>query len=392
MKSSPVEVSFDTSSLLDECHLDVHDLLPEDSACSPTKKSGHAFGSIQLLSATPTPDLLCGMSLMTSDLFQATYHLRNSASSGDLLEGRPLHNDKIEKLLDLLKEGNDDFELDDQLRTRVFKGRFSRRTDPLDGDLDSYLHTKLHNDNKENVSPEPSKKRKDGSALRPAKRHKGASTVLQALPNASNMAHSTNISNNTCNNTIGNSTAEKGHKKRLSQKQALQSLLIPQLLLQPLQLQPTQPLQLQSSLPALRSPNRICMPKSSRIVKPQHLVLKPLNKLDIYLVDSLTGLVNDATQFGTELNASNCEGFPMPEDINEIVQIPTNETVPSSEQQKMALIKAYHSTRVVTLPSDSSYRGFYNKREFDEYVRMGKTEAKAHEEKRRVRWAEDLEW
>jgi len=134
------------------------------------------------------------------------------------------------------------------------------------------------------------------------------------------------------------------------------------------------------------------MPKSSRIVKPQHLVLKPLNKLDIYLVDSLTGLVNDATQFGTELNASNCEGFPMPEDVNEIVQIPTNETVPSSEQQKMALIKAYHSTRVVTLPSDSSYRGFYNKREFDEYVRMGKTEAKAHEEKRRVRWAEDLEW
>lgn len=388
MKSSPVEVSFDTSSLLDDCHLDVHDLLP-DQPCSPTKRLGHAFGSIEPLSATTTPDLLCGFSLASSGLFQATHHLRHSASTGDLLDAaRPLHNDKIEKLLELLREANDDMELDDQLRTRVFKGRFSRLADPLGlgdslyGDLESYLHTKSHNykdnDNKENVAPEPSKKRKDASVPRPSKRQKSAIPVLQALPNAANTGNSIISSNTT--KTTSNINTIKGQSGRL---QPLQ--------LQPLQLQPLHPLHPPAAVAVARSPHRICVPQS-RFVKPQPLVLRPLDKLDIYMVESLTGLVNDATQFGTELNASNCEGFPMPEDINEIVQIPTNETVASSEQQKMALIKAYHSKRVGSPSGDSSYRGFYSKKEFDEYVRMGKTQVKVYEEKRRVRWADDLEW
>lgn len=291
----------------------------------------------------------------------------------DASGGSLLHNDKINKLLELLKEANGDLELDDQLRTRVFRGRFSRRVDPLHGDLDSYLDTKDHDDNKENVAPEPSKKRKDSSVRRPSKKNKSAIPVLQALPNAGN----------TANSTKATSSSEKGRNLRLP-------LIYP---LQPLQIDgfPTLQMRAPATLAGSRSPHRICIPKSSRIVKPQQLVLRPLTKLDIYLVDSLTGLVNDATQFGTELNASNCEGFPMPEDVNEIVQIPTNETVGPSEQQKMALIKAYHSTRMGSL-GDSSYRGFYSKKEFDEYVRLGKTQVKVYEEKRRVRWADDLEW
>lgn len=385
MKSSPVEVSFDTSSLLDDCHLDVHDLLP-DQPCSPTKRLGHAFGSIEPLSATTTPDLLCGFSLATNGLFQATHHLRQTASTGNLLDAdRPLHNDKIDKLLELLREANDDMELDDQLRTRVFKGRFSRLADSLHGDLESYLHTKPHNDNKENVAPEPSKKRKDASVPRPSKRQKSAIPALQALPNAANTSNSnsttkTSNSSNTTK-TTSNNTIEKGQSPRLQLTRPLQ----------PLQLQPLHPLHPPTAVAVARSPHRICVPQS-RFVKPQPLVLRPLNKLDIYVVESLTGLVNDATQFGTELNASNCEGFPMPEDINEIVQIPTNETIPSSEQQKMALIKAYHSKRVGSPLVDSSSRGFYSKKEFDEYVSMGKTQVKVYEEKRRVRWADDLEW
>lgn len=85
------------------------------------------------------------------------------------------------------------------------------------------------------------------------------------------------------------------------------------------------------------SPNRICTPNHTGIDAPFKPSLKYQNSpFNIYLVDSLTGLINDATQFGTELNASNCEGFPLPEHVNEIVQIPTNEESqkPASKKQK----------------------------------------------------------
>lgn len=343
MKSSPVEVSFDTSGLLDEYQLSATDLLPDYDVASPIKKRGHEFESIQHLSPSTTPDLLCGFSLASNELFQVTQNLRKGPH--DTIDvDRPLHNDKIEKLLESLRENNADFELDDQLRTRVFRGRFSRRQDPLDAELDSYLQQHnpklppVSNDNKENVAPlEPLKKRlKDGVARSNKRQKRSSIPVLQALPTLSN-------------------TDRK-------------------------------------EMPLLRSPRRICVPKLTRLMKPQPLVLKPLKDIDIFLVDSLTGLVNDATQFGTELNASNCEGFPMPEDVNEIVQIPTNESVPPSSQQKMALIKAFHSMRATPAIGDSSYRGFYSKKELDEYKSKGKTQMKVFTEKRNVRWADDLEW
>lgn len=364
MTSSPVEAPpFDASALLQDCHLDAADLLADsDLGSSPTKRVGHVFETVQPLRQSTIPDLHCEFSLASSELFQITHHLRRLASNNELLgPDESLHNDKINKLLEQLRDGNDSFELDDQLRTRVFRGRFSRRPDPLDVDLDSYLRDNktqlapVHNENKENVAPvEPLKKRHtDAGPLRPAKRQKRtAIPVLQAVPNMANMDVSA---------------------QRSPLRAGKTTMATP-------------------TPPPVRSPHRICVPKSSKLNRLQPLVLKPLDGLDIFLVDSLTGLINDATQFGTELNASNCEGFPLPEDINEIVQIPTNESVPSSAQQKMALIRAFKSARLAPPHTDNSYRGFYTKREFDEFRSLGKTQVKQPGHKSRVRWADELEW
>lgn len=313
---------FDTSNLLDcDDYLD-EDILDADFDASPTKKKKHTTAAFEPLGRTPD------LRFQSNELFQMTHHLHEGHEK--------LHNDKIEKLLSQL---NHDYELDDQLRTRVFKGRFRRNTplDALDLHLNSYLREKpVDNDNKENISPEPLKIRKDGP--RKAKKKRTGIPVLQPLHNILNL-----------------SSPEK----------------------------------------PVRSPARICVPRRTGPGKP---CVKALEKqLNIFLVDSLTGLVNDATQFGTELNASNCEGFPMPEDVNEIVQIPTNDTVPLAAQKKMAIIKAFHSTRFPG--GSSSTRGFYSKKEFDEYA-QGKVKVLEEKDKfnveekdkRGVRWADDLEW
>lgn len=115
------------------------------------------------------------------------------------------------------------------------------------------------------------------------------------------------------------------------------------------------------------------------------------------MVESLTGLINDATQFGTELNASNCEGFLMPDNINEIVQIPTNEVGPSAKK-KLAIIKAHHSKRFTDDQSDltksrSGSPGFYLKQEFEKYRELTPpSQVQVHRDKKAVRWADELEW
>lgn len=321
---------FDTSGLLDNdiYNLD-DDIVDYESSSLPIKKHilSAASTSCDALSPDKTPDLRCEH---TNELFQMTNHLRESLEMWD--PEKMLHNDKIEKLLNQLR--NDDFELDDQLRTRVFRGRF-RRSSPLD-ELDLQLNAYLRepqlkeertvNENKENV--EPLGIRKGSNSVNKPKRKRMGIPVLQPLANITNL--------------------EKA-----------------------------------------RSPKRVCVPRRSTPGKP---CLKALDDPNIiYVVDSLTGLVNDATQFGTELNASNCEGFPMPEDINEIVQIPTNDTVPSAAAlKKMAIIKAFHSTRFPSVGADNS-RGFYSKKQFDEY-KNGKLRVFDEAKKKGVQWADDLEW
>lgn len=328
MTSSP-ELSFDASLLADN-QLD-HDLV----AASPLKRTMSASYECPQLSALLVPDLRCH----SSELFQVTHHLRSSHDYAHEKEKFPLHdrhghlhNDKIEKLLGLL--AGTDFELDDQLRTRVFKGRFSKGLDAFDLQLDSYLQSspskkgekRRIDDNKENAVPEPAKK--NGSPKR-RKKPTGIPLLQTELININNAAY---------------------------RKTA--------------------------------SPNRVCVPK--RAAHPGRPSLKFRQDQNIFVVDSLTGSVNDATQFGTELNASNCEGFPMPEDANEIVQIPTNDTVPQSAEQKMAIIKAVHGKRS-TAPAASGARGFYTKREFDDF-RAHRQATAVKSSTKRVQWADELEW
>lgn len=316
-------------NLVDDFLLDPSDILsPDQLSSSPIKLNRPNHNLPPPLGKTTIPELKCDPFSPPNELFQITNHLRKP-------QEHLLHHNKIAKLLNQLQETNDELELDDQVRTRVFKGRFSSQNalDSFDLRLDSFLAEKPApaplDENKENSAvPEPLK-RKLRQPAHGAKRLKRPARVpvLSALPNVMNGAVS-----------------------------------------------------------PVRSPKRICVPK--RQGTPHKPVLKPLNGLNIYLVNSLTGTINDATQFGTELNASNCEGFPLPEDVNEVVQIPTNENGSTCEQ-KMAIIKAFHGTRFPGGANGS--RGFYSKRESEEYRTSGRTLA-ARTGTRRVHWADDLEW
>lgn len=377
MKSSPVEVSFDSSVLLDEYPLCTQDLLdfPESSPC---KKAGNAFDSFESLSALNTPDLL--YKSISSELFQVTNHLRRSGGADD-----GLGHDKIDKLVEQLQATDADLELDAQLRTRVFKNRF-RKADPLDMLLDAYLRTEPKKDKGSNRGcrnprciARGSENCRCGENTESGKDSKGKSKGKSS--------NSNNANNNSCSNinNINNTTYfDKENAPRAQKADAEPPRKRLKTAIPVLQALPT-------NTRLRTSPRRVCVPRRQQPGAPAR---KPLQRLDIFLVDALTGRMGDATQFGTELNASNCEGFPMPEDTNEIVQIPTND---AGAGLKMALIKAFHSLGVGKVPAvggggDSvASGGFYSKQEFDEY-RSGKPHVRVFAEKRHVRWADELEW
>lgn len=359
---SSFDISFNASELLEDHQLDTTDLLlgDDDLVCkSPIKKPAYDTKiPSQSLSSISLPDLACLFlgPLPSNDLFLVTHHLRQEQG---------LKNDKIEKLLLLLQSENSNFELDDQLRTRVFKARASRNAelDSFDIQLDSYLREtapgratspqkrkplvpmKKINENKENSVPalEPSKRKLSDSVRRPPlKKSKSYSSILQS-----------------------------------SKPDNLSNTLVP-------------------GLRDVRfSPQRVCVPKSTSL--PGKPSLKPRENLHIFLVDSLTGSMADATQFGTELNASNCEGFPLPDNIHEVVQIPTNDTVTATSAPKMAIIKAlmgkFRANETKHTVQSKNHKGFYSKREFDELRTQPLPEvAIFNDSEKRVRWADELEW
>lgn len=349
--SCETNISFELSNILDDDDFHINDFSEISLHASPVKRSpktsqdNSPVKPATSLNSTSYPDL----SLLKNELFQVTHHLRSRAH----VEGpdKQLRDDKIEKLLDDLENENNDFELDDQLRTRVFRARLKNQSTPddLDFRLDSYLQDRLvaqlpkrgkrgHDENKENSSAlQPPKKTKLSGKPRP-KRSLSSIPLLQPLSNVTDL----------CSNTQA------------------------------------------------RSPQRICVPRKLAPPRPS---LKQLQKepVQIYMVESLTGLINDATQFGTELNASNCEGFLMPDNINEIVQIPTNEVGPSAKK-KLAIIKAHHSKRFTDDQSDltksrSGSPGFYLKQEFEKYRELTPpSQVQVHRDKKAVRWADELEW
>ncbi|PSK41136.1 hypothetical protein C7M61_000808 [Candidozyma pseudohaemuli] len=340
--------TFDTSNILDDDDLQINDFNEIPLHASPVKRPSKApydtspSKSPAFLNMNSFPDLRT----LPNELFQVTHHLR----SRELLD-KPLKNDKIEKLLSELEENNSDFELDDQLRTRVFRGRLRKQpSDSLDMKLDSFLDDSSTNGfSQQRVAKRFNDENKENS-LRPSK------------------------------------------KPRLSDRPRRSMSSIPSL-------QPLSNITDTNSRSPNRSPQRICVPRRRRPLRPCLKELLLRLPIQIFMVESLTGLVNDATQFGTELNASNCEGFLMPDNVNEIVQIPTNEVGPLAKK-KLAIIKAHHSKRFCeNRPEESKQEenssGFYLKREFEEYKApkaQRQLQVQVHRDSKAVRWADELEW
>lgn len=391
---------------------------------SPLKKDIHSTKGISICEhdkiSLDTPNLFLRPNanennIIANELFQVTNCLRSQTQSelsdmfgtqddeyDDLFYGKRLNNDKIDKLvndLGLKNQGDEiDFELDDQVRTGIFKGRFKKNqyivdnnnnNDDIDELLTGYLGNNTHvlNDNKENLTPYPdplktirnkntNSIKKSNKVFFKAPRRNG--TSKSSIPVLKPLSNVTNIELKKSNNEFV-----------VRKDNAI-------------------------------SPKRVCTPNHSGGLMPSRPSIKyqkPL--LNIYLVDSLTGHINDATQFGTELNASNCEGFPLPENANEIVQIPTNDDsqVPSAKknQQKMAIIKAfqnkYFSPNNNEAVSFGKRPGFYNREELEIYKQNlplqsssgvqvinqvpsenKQISAKTKLSKPKVKWADNLEW
>lgn len=444
----------------DDFRLDLHNLLDEDSVIpipnedsiqqsdapeysgdpcklgvtSPIKKKNHPMKGIakskQHKLSLDSPNLFLtpnmnDTNIVANELFQVTNNIRSGSlnqhsdifglandENDDLFYGKRLNNDKINKLVNELglrnRSDEIDFELDDQLRTGIFKGRFKKsqynmdnNKDDIDLLLTDYLDNgaPVPNENKENLTPYPDPlktiRNKDTNSIKKSNKvffkaprrpaySKSSIPVLKPLSNVTNIE------------------LKKPYNEFVVRKDST------------------------------ISPKRLCIPNNTSDIvpsKPSIKYQKPL--LNIYLVDSLTGHINDATQFGTELNASNCEGFPLPEHVNEIVQIPTNDESQKSttkkQKQKMAIIKAfqnkYYSTNKPTTKVTGKRPGFYNKEEFENYkhslsqqntsdvqvinqasISQTQSSADSVDDKHnsapnktnsvnsRVRWADELEW
>lgn len=278
-----------------------------------------------------------------------------------------LRNNKIEKLLyQLNDETEGDYEMDSQVRSGVLTNRFLNRSyDAFDLHLDKFLQdpngrkdlrslssSLLFNENKENLSSlvKPSKRKLIDSRINSPFRKRRSTPPLP----------SSSIANGILPASMVNSGPHPVIQSSASKK-VLET-----------------------------SPHRICVPQCVKL--PKQSAIKFRKNCSIFLVDSLTGSVSDATQFGTELNSSNCEGFPLPDDINEVVQIPTNVTGPGTSPPKMAIIKAVYSRRLWKKEQTSEKVGFYSKKEFEEVKLRRGLQMTIFNDTKKVRWADDLEW
>lgn len=296
----------------------------------------------------------------TNELFDATNNLivqqRRITSTQNL---QNLHDCKVippdQKFLGCV-EWNQmeevDFELDDVTRTRVFNNRFKRPIDEINPELNEYF--RIHqNENKENLT-KPFKVTKKTPAL----------TRRKSLP----LVETNNIQKRT---------------------------------LLPFKKPPTKV--------ATRSiPEGVCQPRHQSLTPSKSCL--SIEDAKVYLIESLTGLVNQATDFATELNGCTNEALPFPEHENEVVQIPTN----SNDAQQMAIIRMFNfklnNTRKGILT------GFYSEKEFKDYLaKLKKQEASSATrdmgveivsqntpsggdnnnpswKEKKVKWADNLEW
>ncbi|CAX40965.1 conserved hypothetical protein [Candida dubliniensis CD36] len=281
---------------MDDLELDFTDIIPPELSAQPRQ------------SRISLPPDYTTTNHITNELFQVTSSLREKNRQNP----KRLNNDKIQKMIQDLEKT--DYELDDVVRTRVFKGRLKNRHSftQVRPDLNEYF-----DENKENRD-KPSKVTKKKSPV----------PILQPITN-----------------TIK------------------------------------------------RSPKRLCLPKHS-VIAPRKPALKADRASSIFLMESSSGLVNDATKYATELNSSQCDDFPLPEHENEVVQIPTNE----DDNPKMAIIRMFKTKRFDT-KAEGEASGFYNEKEFQKYkgeqdngVSVVSQSVNGPTAKKTVKWATNLEW
>lgn len=296
--------------LCNEFDLDYSGIIPQESSSSSLSSSRISL----------PPDYSTS-NRITNELFQVTSNLRETYRKRHGDQSKRLNNNKIEKLLQDLNQEEDTFELDDTVRTRVFKGRFKNPDSPY-AKLPSL--NRYFDENKENRD-------QTSKVTKP----KPLVPILQPITNS-------------------------------------------------LKRSPT------------RSPKRLCRPKHTQL-QPQKSCIKTLDKSNIFLIESLTGLINDATKYATELNGPNADDYPLPEHENEVVQIPTNE----EKNPKIAIIRMYKPKRFVSTSSENK-NGFYNETEFNIYkdqqssgvqvVSRSAGSSTGNSEKKTVRWADNIEW
>lgn len=295
----------------------------------------------------------------TNELFDATNNLivqqRRITSTRNL---QNLHDCKVippdQKFLGCV-EWNQmeevDFELDDVTRTRVFNNRFKRPIDEINPELSEYF--RIHqNENKENLT-KPYKVTKKAPAL----------TRRKSLP----LVETNNIQKRTFLPF-----------KKPSTKVATRSV-----------------------------PEGVCQPRHQSLTPSKSCL--SIEDAKVYLIESLTGLVNQATDFATELNGCTNEALPFPEHENEVVQIPTN----SNDAQQMAIIRMFNFK--LNNARKGILTGFYSEKEFKDYLaKLKKQEASSAArdmgveivsqntssggdnnpslKEKKVKWADNLEW
>ncbi|CCH43401.1 hypothetical protein BN7_2949 [Wickerhamomyces ciferrii] len=171
---------------------------------------------------------------------------------------------------------------------------------------------------------------------------------------------------------------------------------------------------LENQIPVHINDRNVCTPKSlnSKSNPIPILRIKSENSLN-FIVDASTGKLHDATQYATEINASNGEGVPIPQTINEQVTVPVNGPK-RTKTPKTAIVRGYllklSSNGIKGNTSSNRRLGFYSEADYKKYFNpkhspvkimkpqsnstspTKKTKAKELNTKRSVRWAEQLEW
>lgn len=287
---------------------------------SPFKRRTQSHMPVVSLHESPTPDLR--LSAGAADLFQATHLQHDGVNELNYSESLDSSFEKerggrIERLLQSL---DGDFELDSELRSHGATKSLARQPDPLEARLDAFLGANKENDHV--VSAKKAKLKRDPVKKTPMKRpHKlNQKPFLVAKP---------------CFSPFGtlNVSPTFPKRKRASSHEPNFALL----------------------------PGKPCLRLSS--------------DMTIFMVELLTGSVVNATQFGTELNSTNCENIQFPANPNEVVLIPTN-----AEELEVAIIKGFHGRRLAARFGTN----------FGVYA--ADLAPTVYNDSKRVRWAEQLEW